>query len=255
MVDFRKLISYDSRQRVARMMSVIERFDASDPKTQARILLDTARKVYEDGAFSVEHHYSYDEALLLRVIPQIAHRLDPDIVLLDREKPGEDGPHSTPWAEKSDEDIAYYAGSCVANCSLNRADGDDYEASSCLVMSWNRGNMVKIAINSLVPGWFPLVPDNKVQDPLTGYQVVLENVKGLSVLKYKDTAEEAAEWVRTGLERIRKDPDLGISGYERLREAVLTGIVGEIGIRKWDDNDLIEIIALREPKVEECPTP
>ena len=257
MVDFRKMISYDSRQKVARMLAVVNDFSALDRKAQARALLDTARKVYDEGSFKPEHNYSYDEALLLRVIPQIAKRLDPEIRLLDREvNPADDGPHRTPWDQKTDAEIADYTRSCQSNSSLSRAgNGENYEAAMSLVMHWNRGNLVKIATNTLVPRTFDLVVSDDVRPPLTGYQVIYDKMAGLPVLRYEETAEAATEWVRKGLERIRKNPDQGVPGYERLREAVLSGMTGEIEVRKWDDNDLIKSVPLREPEVEESPAP
>ena len=258
MVDFRKMISYDGRQRVSRMLCAVDAFSNLDKKGQARVILEVARKVYDRGSFNTSHHYSYDEALLLRVIPQIAKRLDPDVALLDREQPGEDGPHRTPWAEKTDEEIAHYARSCVANSNLSRAGGgENYESASSLVMNWNRGNLVKIATNTLLPGSFDLVIKNEEETraPLDGYQVVHDGEHGVSILRYEETTQAASDWIRTGLEKIRAQPEWGHEGYGNLREIVLSGEDGNIEVRKWDDNELIESIPLREPEVEESPAP
>ena len=86
MVDFRKLISPRSRAKHAAVTEALEEFSNLDAPEMARSLLDMSRRAFELAGYKEDRFYSYDEAALVRIVPEVALRLDPSVAL--RENPG-----------------------------------------------------------------------------------------------------------------------------------------------------------------------
>lgn len=96
-------------------------FQDADGPGKARILLDTARLVAAGLPIRNDPRASYNEAFLLRVIPEIATRLDPSITRLAREtQPDDEEPHASRLLKNmSNETLGLYAYQCVQWVTYN----------------------------------------------------------------------------------------------------------------------------------------
>ena len=196
MVDFRKMTSPRSRREWASLQEEIDAAKQKDTPALAAWILDLSRTLRNSGKFNADPTYSYDEWALYRVIPELARRLDPQIVLRPDEIPdaSKEGQDRLTWVkDATSERFAEMIDSILANASFRRGIDFSFDASdrAARMLHFFRGseNPIRITLDRL-SGKVPEIKVQETQPPLTGFYLIGEKQKRDTVLFYGETAAE-----------------------------------------------------------------
>jgi len=242
MIDFRKLIKPATLVQMEKISAQMETFSAKDPAEQARDLLDIARRAFACGGYLEDDRRSYDEWALLRVMPEIARRLDPTITLLPREipRPGEAEQDRITDVRGADREIMNrFARNILAHGSFSKVRNGEQEGQDlwCILSMQREDGIIARAMQSLFPEDWPL-PARSVREALSGRWILLAAPEGREVVidyiegpdmdaSIKDKISEVQRWVEDPMDlkaariagRMRYDQDASLYDCIRVQDA------------------------------------
>lgn len=191
MVDFRKMSTPRTQVQMRRVRQMLEEFSDMQKSDQARTLLSITRKAFDAGGYQEDMTRSYDEWALLRVLPEIARRIDPSIGRLPREIPSADEAIKDPVTDILGADLPTlnrYAENIISHASFRQIPKDDPENRDVydLLATWREDGIIARAMHILSPENWPL-PKREPREELMGLWVVLESPAGAQkVLGYTE---------------------------------------------------------------------
>ena len=220
MVDFRRLISPKSQNELIKANEELIAIQELDPSALADRLLELSRCLQDSGCFKPDQRYSYDEWAIYRVVPTLARRLDPDVVLRETEKPQdvERNDPITDLSDPTDEKLLRCISSILSHGSFMRAKmpGTDPVVKAATETLFGHGvSLMSIATDTAFPGTYPDRVSLDTREPLKGlyvievtdcdYHRVLEYSEDLSLI---DRTYDVAISLHTGEEVLERDLDI-----------------------------------------------
>lgn len=182
-IDFRKLTTpttqLSSLERKARLDVFMS---CTSDAEMARHILEFARTLRKSQHLNTDPTYSYDEAALYRLIPEIARRLDPSITLEDAEVPKDEERKDTVlfMRDAPIEKLHSLVASFCDNASMrritdNEIDDNIRDTAKLWVMSASRKTPLAYAFDRLSPGFAQrdAVKASDELEPLAGVFLVV----------------------------------------------------------------------------------
>lgn len=233
MVDFRKLLSPKSRAEIAVRRERAIEFQAKDPAGMAGALVDASRTLVDSGLYRTDEpkaHWSYDEWALLRVIPALAKRLDPNLDLRKTEiaTPDEKSDPVTWLDEGDDQKLLGFVKSIISHASFARSGGgsEDVRIATDLLLEYrDRGSAISVAMDTVLPGSFEARTEAETRDPLPGVQLIATHGEHDRVLRYAESDAELDDVYRA-LVSSRQGEELSDDDGRLVR-----------GLRSWERMD------------------
>jgi hypothetical protein len=223
MVDFRKLISPKAQAEMKVVRDALLAFAALPRSEMGTKLLEYARTMQQSGKFHSDHTYSYDTWAMYRVMPEVARRLNPALVLeaweIETEQDIEDNVSSVTGVDNRR--LARYVENIRHNGSFSKGarhnqKEDEALAVACELMDGSRKTTIlTVAMDTLAPGCFPERSEVDERDPLTGQYVLAEINGNHHVLNYVETPELADELARKAVAELT-DPESETPKGERV---------------------------------------
>lgn len=183
MIDFRTIISPKSNAFLQDANEKMLRFGSMSPEAMARELLSMSRVLIDSDIFSKDQRWSYNEWALYRVIPELASRLDPNIVLRPEEQPDtSEKDDMVTWLRgEPDAKLMDCVSSIRGNASIHRAavvrsKDPDLHKIAWLIDYPGHYSAVTIAMDTLQPGFCVDRAKPEHRPDLTG-QYLIANVE------------------------------------------------------------------------------
>lgn len=258
-MNFSKLLTYESRQYMAKLDTMVTDLLESGDQLHNRVL-GLARKLWDAGIYNIkgQENPTLDAVVLNRFIPEVVRRLDPSVRLL---------PYEVARADESKDSILYvpelsdqklvsvfdhllhHHGMIAAKRS---SDPEAKEIADIFTRLPEHGNPLTALANRLVPGAYAERHSYEPREVLKGYQITLVGLNGHErVGLYRDTLEAAeAGWdqILAMTDESKKplnDQGEEISPNERLGWRLIDqdrNITQTLKLRSWETGEVLREI-------------
>ena len=260
-MDFRKLLSPKSRAEIAERRAQVLAFQTLSPLEMAEELMTHVRSLRGSGQFSNDPHYSYDEAALYRVAPELARVLDPDFELDEAEHPAPEEARDkvTYLRGQGPDKLRSFVASILAHGSFERAQraGRYSEIARKADLAFGRcPSLFSIAADTAFPGIAPVREAPEERAPLPGFQVIASFDSGydksLHYTEDRDLAERSLDVAEAYFGSSEVD-DGDLDHLEKMRLRFDTTTPARVSLQTYEGAILDERVIAAEPEVLEEP--